>query len=337
MIDSLSDSALTSVGNVGTMGADIMMRTVLVMPMPMLSSHIRPMNSPKKAAICSIVLMTMLCLVAAVISVPLSVQAEELDMINRPVNSDGMTGLLVTTIPFTLPKKTVEIGAAVITENSHVPDFTLATYPVLVAYGLSDNSELAVRGSYVTLDTAGTATAGTVKSRGAGDTTVSYKWNFRKQHENSIAPAISLFLTGILPTGDREAGTNTVDHWGARLGISAGSEIPIEDYTLGVYADAQLVVQDLSDDSARDRKQLFNAGILLPISKYRNLQMLVEYNTMGGQDVSHLFETNFSAVTYGIRLVSERFNLTFGAQFIHRTATGHEDSTKVFSMMSYKI
>jgi len=256
-------------------------------------------------------------------------------MINRPINTDGMTGLLVTTAPFTLPRKTLEIGTALITENSHVPDFTVNTFLLLVAYGLRHDAEIALRATYVELEK--TDTMGTAKSRGTGDTTLSYKWNFRKQQEYSIVPAFSLFVSAIFPTGDEQKGTNTVDHWGARLGLSVGSEIPIEDYTLGVYADAQIVVQDLSDSSARDQKQLFNAGILLPISKYRNLQMFVEYNAMGGQDVSHQYQTNFSAVTSGIRLVNERFNLTFGAQFIHRLAAGYEDSSKVFSMISMKL
>ncbi len=268
---------------------------------------------------------------ASFFAFPRTLQAEELDMVNRPVNSDGMTGLLVTTAPFTLPKRTLEIGAAVITESSHVPDFTVTTYPLLVAYGLS-SSEIAIRAAFVDIKS-----ADATKSRGAGDTEISYKWNFRKQREYSNAPAVSLFLTGILPTGDKTAGTNSVDHWGARLGLSIGSEVALEDYTLGLYADGQIAVQDLSDSNASDRKQLFNAGILLPISKYRNLQMLVEYNAMGGEDVSHQFETNFTAVTYGIRLVNERFNLTFGAQFKHNLAAGREDSSKVFSMMSVKL
>ncbi len=281
-----------------------------------------------------VVVLLFLC-IAPVFLTPVTAGAEDLEMINRPINTDGMTGLLVTTAPFTLPRRTLEIGTAVITENSHVPDFTLNDVLLLVAYGLRNDTEIALRGTYVELEK--TDAMGTTKSRGTGDTTISCKWNFRKQQEYSIVPAFALFLTAIIPTGDPEKGTNTVDHWGARLGLSVGSEIPIEDYTLGVYADAQIVVQDLSDSSARDQKQLFNAGILLPISKYRNLQMFVEYNAMGGQDVSHQYETNFSAVTSGIRLVNERFNLTFGAQFIHRYAAGYEDSSKVYSMLSVKL
>ena len=273
---------------------------------------------------------------APLFAVPDVVQAEELDMINRPVNADGMTGLLVTTAPFTLPQRTLEVGVASITEDSHIPDFTVTTYPVILAYGLRD-SEIALRASYLKLNVTDPVTGTTTDMRGVGDTTISYKWNFRKQQEYSMAPAWSIFLTGILPTGDRNAGTNSVDHWGARLGISVGSEIELEDYTLGVYADGQLAVQDLSDSRVRDRKQYFNAGMLLPISKSRNLQMLVEYNAMGGEDVSHQFDTNYTAVTYGIRLVSERFNLSFGAQFIHHTVVGRDDTSKIYSMISVKI
>jgi hypothetical protein len=263
---------------------------------------------------------------------PGEVLAEELEMINRPVNTEGMTGLLYTTAPYTLPRKTIEVGAGIITEKSHVPDYTVTGYPVVVSYGLTDDMEIALRASYMRLDA-----ANTTKSRAAGDTSVSYKWNVRKQQEYSIVPAVALFCTGIFPTGDRAGGTNTVDHWGARLGISVGSEIPIEDYTLGIYADGQITVQDLSDSELRDRNQIFNAGVLLPISKYRNLQMFIEYNALSGDDVSHQYETNYSAVTYGIRVVNARFNLSFGAQFVHRSVAGYEDSSRIISLASYKF
>jgi hypothetical protein len=295
----------------------------------------RHRSSPARTAATAsrrLLMVIFLFLVALSGAAPGDALGEELEMINRPVNTDGMTGLLFTTAPYTEPRRTLEIGAGGITENSHVPDYSVTTYPVLMTYGLRDDMEIAVRASYLILDE-----ANTVKSRGAGDTSVSYKWNFRKQQEYSIVPALAMFLTGIFPTGDRISGTNSVDHWGARLGLSIGSEIPVEDYTLGIYADGQIAVQDLSDSRVRDRKQMFNAGILLPISKYRNLQMFVEYNALGGEDASNQHETNSSAVTYGLRLVSERFNLSFGAQFIHRAVAGREDTSKVVSMMSVKL
>jgi hypothetical protein len=36
--------------------------------------------------------------------------AEELEIVNRPVNTSGLTGLLMTTSPYTLAPGTVEIG-----------------------------------------------------------------------------------------------------------------------------------------------------------------------------------------------------------------------------------
>ena len=258
--------------------------------------------------------------------------AEDLEMINRPINVDGLTGLLVTTIPYTMPRRTIEVGAASIAESSHLPDYTIDTYPLLLNYGLTDNMEIAARTSYIVLQHGNEA-----RLRGSGDSLLSWKWNFRPQQEDSIKPALSLFLTGILPTGNAEKGTNTVDHWGARLGLSIGSEIPVVDYILGVYADAQVAIQDLSDGRSRDRYQLLNAGVLLPISKYRNLQMMIEYNARNGADVFHMNLPNYSAVTYGIRLVSQRFNLTFGAQFIHKTAAGFEDANRVTAIASMKM
>jgi hypothetical protein len=261
-----------------------------------------------------------------------AVRADDLEMINRPVNTDGMTGLLFTTAPYTLARGALEVAAIAITENSHVPDYTADRYRASVSYGLTDDMELAVSPSYLNLDEGDAH-----KARGTGDTQVSYKWNFRQQQEYSIAPALSLFVTGVFPTGDKDAGTNSVNHWGARVGMSVGSEIPIEDYILGVYADGQLAVQDLRDSTVRDRYQLFNAGVLFPISKYRNLQMFVEFNAANGIDVHYQHMTDYSAVTYGLRMVGTRFNLTFGAQMVHKTAEGYQDSSRIVSMMSVKF
>ncbi len=268
---------------------------------------------------------------------PFSLHAEELEMINRPVNTTGLTGLIVTTTPFTLPARTVEIGAMSLSENSLTPDFTADEFPLTLSLGIGKSSELAVRTSYVTTTT---GTAG--RDRGTGDTELSYKWTFIPQREFSAHPAAALILTGVFPTADQATGMSTVRHWGARVGFSVGSDIEWEDNIIGLYADAQAVVQDLSDEQLRDSSALVNAGILFPISKYRNLQMIVEYNLaagrrMPGSGTTRYNSVNFSAVTYGLRLVSEQFNLTMGTQFIHKTDEQYDDSSKIIGIMSIKF
>jgi len=263
---------------------------------------------------------------------PAALHAEELEIVNRPVNTSGMTGLLVTTSPFTLPPKSLEIGMMVLSENCLVPKYTSTAYPVTVSLGMSHNSEIALKSAfhYVNEDP-------DQISRGMGDTELSYKWNFRPQTEISSIPGIAMTLTGVFPTGDRVAGTNSVSHWGGRLGISIGSELTWEDHIIGIFADGQVAVQDLSDNELKDSYSLVNAGIVFPISKYRNLQMIIEYNQCKGKSIITIDGVDFNAVTYGLRLVSERFNFTFGTQFIHKSQEGFSDSNRVMGIMSIKL
>ena len=266
------------------------------------------------------------------LAIPSILHAEELEMINRPVNVSGMTGLLITTAPFTLPPGTVEIGMSTQSENSLVPKYTSTVLPLTVSMGLTANKEVAVVVPYRYLNE---FDAG--KTRGMGDMELSFKWNIRPQPENSFRPGIALFGTGVIPTGDRDIGMNSVSHWGLRLGMSVGSEIAWEDRIIGIYADGLGAVQDLSDKAVRDSYTVVNAGILFPISKYRNLQMLVELSRRSGKDVETVDGPDHISVTYGLRLVGENFNLTFGTQFINRDVQGFDNSNKMIGMMSVKL
>jgi hypothetical protein len=268
----------------------------------------------------------------AVLATPRAHAAEELEMINRPVNTTGLTGLLVTTSPFTLPPRTFEIGLGILSENSLLPKYTSTSYPLIISFGLSQNKEMGLRVpyNYRNVDTVS-------KSRGVGDTELSYKWNAVPQPENRFRPGLAVIAAGVFPTGDRESGMNSVSHWGARAGLAVGSEISWEDRIIGLYADAQAAVQDMSDNQLRDSYVLVNAGILFPISKYRNLQVLIEFNQRTGKDVVTYDGVDYSALTYGLRLVNERFNLTFGTQFVHKSAEGYDNSSKIIGMISIKI
>lgn len=259
-------------------------------------------------------------------------EAEELELINRPVNNSGLTGLISTTMPQTLPEGTLETGLMLISENSFTPDYTITSYPLAICYGTGRSSEVALRAVYLH-----TQESDLASSRGFGDTELSWKWNLRKQPESSSSPGIALFFTGILPTGDREAGMNTVQHWGMRAGLSAGSEVELADYIFGAYADGQIAVQDLSDQQYRDRYQMLNLGMLFPISKYRNLQMIVEYNRMGGRDSTMLHEVDYTAMAYGLRLVSERLNITIGTQLMRKSAEEYGNSSRISGVISVKL
>jgi hypothetical protein len=274
----------------------------------------------------------MVLFLLAVLATPRAHAAEELEMINRPVNTTGLTGLLVTTSPFTLPPRTFEIGLGILSENSLLPKYTSTSYPLIISFGLSQNKEMGLRVpyNYRNVDTVS-------KSRGVGDTELSYKWNAVPQPENRFRPGLAVIAAGVFPTGDRESGMNSVSHWGARAGLAVGSEISWEDRIIGLYADAQAAVQDMSDNELRDSYVLVNAGILFPISKYRNLQVLIEFNQRTGKDVVSYDGVDYSALTYGLRLVNERFNLTFGTQFVHKSAEGYDNSSKIIGMISIKI
>jgi hypothetical protein len=259
--------------------------------------------------------------------------AEELELINRPVNMFGLTGLVFTTAPFTLPKRAIEIAAATLSENSTVPDFTVSELPVLsISAGIAQNTELALRSSqfHMTLNQGETR-------KGMGDTELSYKWNFLPQIESSPRPAVALIVTGIAPTGDRNLNLGMAAHWGAKFGLSVGSEITWGDHVLLACADGQIVVHDSTDERFRDTYGMLNVGLLYPISKYRNLQVIAEYNMVNGIDKISAVGGDYTALTFGLRMVSERFNLTIGSQFLRKRVEGFENASRVFGMASVKF
>jgi len=276
---------------------------------------------------CILIILFTCCIV-----VPAGVGAEELDLINRPVNTSGLTGLIITTSPFTLPPRTFEFSAMVLSENSLLPKYTSNYYPLTFSYGLSANKEISLKAQYVSLNP-----ESGIKSRGMGDTELSFKWNVLPQPEYRNRPGIALIAAGIFPTGDREAGTNGVSHWGCRAGLAVGSEFVWGDLIMGLYADGQAAMQDLSDELLKDSYTLLNAGILFPISKYRNLQMIIEFNRRMGKDIVNIDGGDYSASTYGLRLVSEQFNFTFGTQFIHKSDEGYNNSSRIVGMVGVKM
>jgi hypothetical protein len=280
------------------------------------------------------VLLIILC--AVLFWGPVVSAAEELDIVNRPVNISGLTGLLITTSPYTLAPGTVEIGASVLSENSVKPDFTITEYPFSATIGVSNSSEVALRSSFYSISEGPTGSS--VVTRKTGEIELSYKWNFIPHSEASMRPAVAMIVTGLVPAqnnSDKKA--DSVSHWGMRLGLSAGTELSWKEYLLGIYADGQLAGQDLTDKRLKDLYWLFNAGLLFPISKYKNLQMFVEYSLVTGKDLITLGGGDYSALTYGLRLVTERFNLSMGSQSVHNKIEGYDNSGRVIGLISYKF
>jgi len=264
------------------------------------------------------------------------VQAEELEIVNRPVNISGLTGLLITTSPYTLAPGTVEIGASILYENSIRPDYTATEFPLSATIGISNNSELGLRGSYYSISEGPTGSS--VVTRKTGDIELSYKWTVIPQPEASIRPAVALIITGILPMDDNsDRKADSVLHWGMRLGISVGTEISWQEHILGIYADGQIAGQDLNNERLKDAYQIYNAGLLFPISKYKNLQMFIEYSLITGKDLLTLTGGDYTALTYGLRLVTDRFNLTIGSQSLHKKLEGYDNSGRVIGFISMKF
>jgi hypothetical protein len=262
--------------------------------------------------------------------------ADELDIVNHPVNTSGLTGLLYTTSPYTLTPGMIEIGASVLSENSVIPDFTITEYPVSVTVGLTPDSEIALRGSYFNIKEGPTGT--TAVERKTGDVELSYKWNFLPQPEDSRRPTAALFVTGIAPVDNNsDKKISSIAHWGMRLGLSVGAEISWKDHVLGVYADGQVAGQDLTETRLRDLYGIMNAGLLFPISKNRNLQMFIEYSLVSRKDNNSLSGGDYTALTYGLRLVSSQFNLTFGTQFMRKKVEGYDNSGRVIGLISMKF
>ncbi len=258
---------------------------------------------------------------------------QELDLINRPVNITGLTGLIATTTPFTMPRGTLETALSAMSETSAIPDFTLSEFLASLTIGITPSMEIAVRGSYLAQELG----LDPHKKRGSGDTELLYKWNFMPPGEKAYIPAAAVFLAVQGLTGDRDNGFQRSHNWGAKLGLSLGREINFEEHIIGVYFDGQLVVEDLNRYEYRDRYGIFNAGMLLPISKRQNLQLMLEYSAVTGKLYEDIDGKDSSSITYGIRLVSERFNLTVGDQFIHKELAGKSNSGKVIGILSVKF
>jgi hypothetical protein len=243
----------------------------------------------------------------------------------------------MTTSPYTLAPGTVEIAGSIVSENSITPDYVIDQYPLSVTVGLSADSELAVKSYYYYVKDEHLAGA-TAVDRKIGELELAYKWDFMPPREDSKRPSAALILAGMMPTENTGAvKINSISHWGMRAGVSAGTELGWNDHILGVYADVQMAFQDLTDSRLRDIYGIYNAGLLFPISKDRNLQMFIEHSIVHGRDRLSLAGADYSGFTYGLRLVSERFNFTMGTQILRKPTAGYENSDRIIGLISAKF
>jgi hypothetical protein len=64
--------------------------------------------------------------------------------------------------------------------------------------------------------------------------------------------------------------------------------------------------------------------------------MFIEFSLVTGKD-DNLGGGDYTGLTYGLRLVTERFNLTIGSQSLHKKLEGYDNSGRLIGLMSVKF
>lgn len=257
-------------------------------------------------------------------------------VVNRPVNVQGLTGLVITNSAYTQRTGNIVAGLAAFAENSRVPDFSLAQGIATVTAGITDRIEIGMKATVVESNLGNSST----RKSGTGDTDLLVKWRLSSQGDTM--PAMALGFAYTLPTGDDKKGFGTVKNEGLRLMLIGTSEKEmIGDYFIGVYFEGQIVFIDKLEKSASshyaDKYGILNAGVLVPLLESRRLQAIVEYHQVTKKDVQTLFEQNYSAVMPGLRYVTPDFNLSLGVQFLRKDQTGAENNERYVGTISYRF
>lgn len=255
-------------------------------------------------------------------------------VVNRPVNVQGLTGLIMTNSAYTQPKGRVVAGLATIAENSHHPDFSIVQGIATVTAGIADRVEFGVRGHVIATNLGSSAT----REVGAGDTDLLLKW--RASSSGELLPAIAFGLAFTLPTGDSAKGLRGVEHEGARIMVIGTTEQEMPgDYFIGVYFEGQIVSNDWTTrgdaKSRSDKFGVFNAGVLFPLIENRRLQAILEYNAIVKKDIPTVYEENHKSIMPGLRYVTKDFNISLGVQFYHRDAAGASNDLRYVGTISY--
>ena len=255
-------------------------------------------------------------------------------VVNRPVNVQGLTGLIITNSAYTQPKGRIVVGLSTIAENSKEPDFSIIQGIATVTAGVTDRIEVGLRAQRIGTNLGSSAT----REIDAGDTDLLFKWRISSQGET--LPAMALGLVWTLPTGNAEKGFQSAEHASARLMVIGTSEQEMPgDYFIGVYFEGQIVYSDLQQGGEpkpySDKYGVFNAGLLFPLTDSRSLQAILEYSTVVKKDIPSVYEQNHSAVMPGLRYVTENFNISLGVQFMNREDPAFKNDLRYIGTLSY--
>lgn len=240
----------------------------------------------------------------------------EIVVINRPVNIQGLTGLLFTNSAYTQPAGSFTFGLSAIGEDSDVPDYSIVQGGGTVTIGITDRIEVGIKGKMIATNLGSTTT----REVGTGDTDLLLKWRFSSQGE--IMPALAFGLGWTIPS-DSEKGFSEVKYEGIKLMVIAtGENRVLDDGFIGVYLEGQAVFIDqlhkTGQSPYKEKYGVINAGLLFPISDDNRVQFLLEYNAVVKKDIITLQDGNYNGVTAGLRFVTENFNISLGMQHLNR-------------------
>jgi hypothetical protein len=257
-------------------------------------------------------------------------------VVNRPVNIQGLTGLLITNSAYTQSKGGMVIGFSATAENSSKPNFSIIQGIATVTGGVTDRIELGVKTKVIATNIGSSDTRRT----GAGDADLLFKW--RISSEGETLPAMAVGLAYTLPTGESTKGLSEVKREGLRLMVIGTSEKEMPgDYVFGLYFEGQIVFIDQlrrpADTLYADKYGVLNAGVLFPLVDDRRLQAIVEYNQVVKKDTVTLYNENSTAVMPGLRYVTPNLNISLGVQFLRKDQTDTENDNRYVGTVSYKF
>jgi hypothetical protein len=255
-------------------------------------------------------------------------------VVNRPVNVQGLTGLIITNSAYTQRKGSMVIGLSALAEKSSKPDFSMLQGIATVTGGVTDRIEFGAKTKVIATNSGGSDT----RKTGVGDTDLLCKWRISSAGEN--LPAMALGLAYTLPTAESSKGLNEVKREGIRLMVIGSSEKEMPgDFAFGVYFEGNIVFIDKlrrpSTSLYADTYGVINAGVLFPLLENRRLQAIVEYNQVVKKKTVTLYDENLVAVMPGLRYVTPSLNISLGVQFLRRDQTGAENSNRYVGTLSY--
>jgi len=244
----------------------------------------------------------------------------------RGLNSQGMTGLFVTSSAYSLKRKQFEASMGAILERS-TTGFSGNAYPIQFAYGLTNSFELGIGVAQIESSATGS---------GLSSVEVHSKWRFKEQAPDSpIAAAIA--GTIIIPTGKNQL--NEVNDWGVRLHAIVTSETNLDNGKyIGRYGELVLTTNDLMTSTVKtDSYYAVNAGLLYPLSDNRKLQVVLEGGSVFGRDVSYLGTTNYLSLLLGLRYSSVHTNLNGAVQVLNKENGPSGGTKRLFVSLGYQF